>query len=190
MNHTRIPQLLISLENILLEKHPLWAKGAMPGLTESVVRKYFLSEGISAKEELIQFFTWHNGVDFSIPELDVSMNGSFIDLEYAMEVYRYFIQQEFSWAAQMFPLSWDNNLLFSLNDGVIFLYAPSLLVVEPESIYDSMETMLISFITLLEQGIIRYSKNGESELDFNKRFEVSKQINPNSTYWKNDKIMD
>jgi hypothetical protein len=189
MTSPRIPQLLNSLDQILLEKHPLWAEGAKPGLTEQEVREYLQSEALPEKEELVQFYMWHNGVDLMQPELDITKFGSFIGMEDALRVYRYFIEEEANpWAKQMFPLSWDDSLLFGLNDGVIYLYAPSLLVIEPESVYDSMETLLITQITLLEQGVIRYSKKGEDKVDFKKMSEISKQINPNSIYWKKDTI--
>ncbi len=190
MKSIRIPQLLAYLEQILLEKHPLWAKGATPGLNESEIRKYLQGDGIPVWEEIVHFFMWHDGVDLTQPTLDITQFGSFICMEDALRVYHYYIQEEYSWAKQMFPLSWDDSLLFGLGDGIIYLVAPSLLVIEPQSIYDSMETMLITQITLFEQGVIRYSKKGDDKVDFKKRSEISKHINPNSKFWQSDNILD
>jgi hypothetical protein len=160
-----------------------------PGLSEQEVNHLFREINLQPSEELIQFYTWRNGLQFeNVPsgKLSFGLNGVFFPLQNSVEMYRNFTGEQFP---LFFPIFWDDTFLIDLDAQSpdyrkIFIYSPDLLITEPQSCYDSLPTMIRTFLTCFQKGIFSYDREGFFQEQFELTAETSKNLNPLSTYWK------
>lgn len=159
------------------------------GLSEAEIRNLFRQIGLTPSEELIQIYTWRNGLRYKeLPsgKLSFGLNGVFFPLQDSIDMYRSFVADQFP---LFFPLFWDDTFLINLNVGskdyqMIFIYSPSLLITEPQSCYDSLETMIHTLVTCFQKGIFSYDAEGFFKEQHRLTAAVSRSINPLSIYWK------
>ena len=88
-----------------------------------------------------------------------------------------------------FPVFSDNSFLINLdntsnNFGQIFIFSPSLVIIEPISYYDSLKSAFCTILTCIKEKAFWYDNDGFFEYDPNLRKEITKKLNPNSDYWK------
>ncbi len=160
-----------------------------PGLSEQEVEHLFGEIDLKPSKELIQLYTWRNGLQFenvASGKLSFGLNGVFFPLQDSIEIYRNDISEEFP---SFFPVFWDDTYLINLNAQSldylkIFIHSPALLITEPQSCYDSLPTMLRTFVTCFQKGIFSYDKEGFFQEQFELTAETSKSLNPLSVYWK------
>src|SRR5690606_25750998 len=128
------------------------------GLSEQEVDHLFREIDLKPSKELIQLYTWRNGLNYEgapSGRLSFGLNGVFLPLQNSIEMYRDFVRQEFP---LFFPVFWDDTYLINLNAQSpdylkIFIHTPALLITEPQSCYDSLPKMLRTFAVCFQKGI-------------------------------------
>jgi hypothetical protein len=98
-------------------------------------------------------------------------------------------QQERFYEPHFFPLLHDDALLRNLDPqsphhGRVYLYAPGLIVLTPEPIYDSLAAMFATFAACFVHGIYGYDAEGYFAYDPDAEWALSKALNPHATYWQ------
>ncbi len=183
MNETK------ELENELRKKDAPVLRYFNTGLSEQDVNDLFRQVKLKPSAELIQMYTWRNGLRYEgVPagKLSFGLNGVFFPLQDSIEMYQSFIGEQFP---SFFPLFWDDTFLINLDTESkdyqkIFIYSPSLLITEPQSCYDNLPTMIRTFLTCFQKGIFSYDREGFFQEQFELTAETSKSLNPFSAYWK------
>jgi hypothetical protein len=158
------------------------------GLSEQEVNNLFRQIDLRPSEELIYMYTWRNGLRYEgVPsgKLSFGLNGVFFPLQDSIEMYQKFIVEQFP---SFFPIFWDDTFLINLNAESedyqkVFIYSPPLLIIEPQSCYDSLKAMIRTFVTCFRQGIFSYDNERLFQEQRELAVEVSKSINPRSEYW-------
>jgi len=160
------------------------------GLSKKAILSFFEKEQLVPTEDLIEMYQWRNGVRFKdIPagKLCFGVSGVFFPVEISMKVYN----DNKTDFVNYFPIFSDDSYLLNLDPmskdaGKISIYCPSLQIMEPQSYFDSMTSMIETFIACFRRGCFFYDKNGYFEQDYSLSFELAKEINPNSEYWKSE----
>lgn len=160
------------------------------GLAEGQARELLAAAGLFPSPELLALYTWKNGQSYhSVPsgKLWFGAPGVFYPLEVALQEYA-LSQEEHFYAPHFFPL-FDDTLLLNLDlqsphYGRLYRYCPSLLILTPERMYDSLEAMLGTFMACFAQGIYGYDADGYFDYNQDAEWALSKALNPHATYWQ------
>ncbi len=123
-------------------------------------------------EDLVIFYQWKNGIDKSKIVLDYRAHfclwGIFFPLEYQEELYQITLEMN----ELYFPIM-ENRILINLdikstNYGSVFLFDPSLQIIEPKLLFNSIKPMFLFFIECFEQKafIYNYECNGDLEINW------------------------
>lgn len=199
---------MATLRSVLLEYELLLKELNAPvtlflqnGLEESYIQS-LLSPIDKNFPSLIDLYRWKNGVvDFnaSIQQLELFPDGIMLSLENAVECYQIYVASKQRWQKELFPIFTNGGgdyLLLncseeSVNQGRIFLYAPSFLLSEAlESIYDSLETLFHTNLSCFKKrAYFVNSENKEFEVSYDEKYEISGRLNPKASFWKSDKII-
>lgn len=106
--------------------------------------------------------------------------GAFMPLHDATFAYREAQQEDF-WPANFWPIFHDDSLLLDINPasntyGQVHLQSYSLLIMEPEPYYDSLESMFTTYLEALRSGLVPFEP--ELEPGFSQYRELAAQLNP------------
>ena len=159
----------------------------LEGLSREKIISEFRTASLTPSEELVELYQWKNGVQYKgVPsgKLSFGVNGVFYPLADSVKIYKDF-QDEF---VDYFPIFSDDSYLILMNKeskdfGKIFIYSPSLVIVEPEGIFDSLSCMIETFIIGFREGIFFYDADNYFDWDSPRRRDMAKKLNPNSSYW-------
>lgn len=148
--------------------------------------------------ELRKMYYWQNGIKADtgkyIGEFDFCSQGKMLPLEEAATHYEIYIKEN-QWKKNYFPLITTHAgdyLLYDVDKdsktyGMLLFYSPSLLIVEPETAYDSLESFFETIISCYQQGIYKFNESSNTlEVDHNREFKISIEKNPKSKYWKEE----
>ena len=160
-----------------------------PGLSEREVVHLFSGTDLKPSRELIQLYTWRNGLQYeNIPsgKLSFGLNGVFFPLPVSIEMYQRFISEKLP---SLFPVFWDDTFLVNLDANSedylkIFIYTPALLITEPQCCYDSLSSMMQTFVACFQKGIFSYDREGYFQEQYEEAVQISRSLNPLSLYWK------
>ncbi|WBO86721.1 SMI1/KNR4 family protein [Hymenobacter yonginensis] len=160
------------------------------GLEAGTVRDLFAAAGVVPTPELLALYTWKNGQSYEgglVGELWVGAPGVFYPLEMAIEEYA-LNQKEHFYEPHFFPL-FDDTLLLNLDPqsphhGRLYRWCPSLLLLTPERMYDSLEAMLATLTACFAQGVYWYNADGYFDYDMDAEGVLAKALNPHATYWQ------
>lgn len=161
------------------------------GLAEGQARDLLFAAGLVPTPELLALYTWKNGQSYQgVPsgKLRFGAPGVLYPLEVAVQEYA-LSQQEHFYEPHFFPLFHDDALLLNLDPqsphyGRLYLYSPSLIVLTPERMYDSLEAMLGTFTACFAQGIYGYDAGGYFDYNQDAEWALAKALNPHATYWQ------
>jgi len=172
---------------------------AEPDLQKRIaVCENLLKQNKITSKELCTLYKWMNGIgdDFmneNIEVIELFPEGIMYSLREGLDRYKLYTQSDKIWEDQLFPIftSGGGDYLLldisqnKLSSGMVFLYAPSLLLSEyPESIYDSLESLFETIIACIDRGAYDYREDGTIDVDFDMKFELSEKLNPKSKYWQ------
>jgi hypothetical protein len=165
------------------------------GLNGNYIEDVFAKLNIN-NNELRKLYQWRNGIKVDtgkyVGEFDFCSQGKMLPLEEAINHYTAYLKDSL-WRKGCFPLFTTNAgdyLLYDIDEssstyGMLLLYSPSLLIVEPETAYDSLENFFETVIACYNQGIYKFNETSNTlEIDQDKEFEVSSKMNLHSEYWK------
>ncbi|MBT1685623.1 hypothetical protein [Dawidia soli] len=184
----RIRRKLMELENELaIARSPVLAY-FLNGLQREYIISLFQQNSLSPPDELVDLYEWKNGVQFEgVPTglLHFGVPGVFFPLEDSLKIFH---ASEVTRSSTYFPVFSDDSFLIQLNNrspdyGKIFIYSPALQIFEPEACFDSLESMIDTFIVCFRKGAFFYNNDSFFEQDYDKSFDVAKAVNPGSTYW-------
>jgi hypothetical protein len=146
-------------------------------------------------ENIKSFFSWKNGFD---PDREANQEcmifyfGSFqLSLEAIAEHIKANKEQDI-WPESFIPLIMDNTGQFILYNnkpgksfGRLCLYSASLLIIEPEIIFDSVASMIRTTIESYEQRAQFYDPIEDwLDINFSKYRKIAKKINSESEFWR------
>lgn len=187
--------MFISLENTLNRFCKPVSDKFQHGLSENNIKDILFRSNVESVD-IVELYKWKNGVDMSmqkhIGEFNFFSIGNMLPLEQAIKHYEIYVMDR-HWKSNYFPLFTTNAgdfLLFdfdsrSVTYGMLLIYSPGLLVVEPETAYNSIESFIYTIITCYEQGVYNYNENENTlDIDIDKEFEVSSELNSKAEYWK------
>jgi hypothetical protein len=180
---------LEELEQELRKANAPILKYFRPGLSKSEVNNLFREIDLIPSDELVDLYTWRNGLDYegvAGGKISFGVNGGFFPLQESVDMYRSFTEKQFP---LFFPIFWDDTFLINLDVesvdyGKIFIYSPSLLIIEPQSCYDGLQQMIRTFQTCFQKGIFSYDADGFFHKSYDLCSETSRRLNPLSEYWR------
>lgn len=186
-----IKQLIIQYEKLLSDKKANVLKSLQKGLKEKEI--LFAIKSTSIPNNVKSMYESRNGIpdssDLPIEELEYFPDGIMLSLDSAIEnfnITRNGVKKS------LFPLFTDGGgSLFLIetdskdeNYLMILYYSPSLLLSEnPVTIYDSLEKLFETIVKCLVSGAYFINENGTFEVDYDLKYEISEEMNPNSKYW-------
>ena len=188
-------QLLPELEQQLIEVQLPILNKLQEGLTSKVASKLLKQVGIS-NDGLVTLYGWKNGIKdmsegINIEYLEVFPEAIMLSLEDALNHYRISVNQKL-FSEGLFPTFTNGGGDYYLLDcnknsktnEMILLFAPSLLLEEdPQSIYDSIESLVYTVICCYKQGGYKINNSGTLDVDYDIKYQLSAKLNPRSSYW-------
>lgn len=188
--------LFKEIDKILSEKNNSLYKKMNKGHTRDEIIAKMNSIDISIPEDLIELYSWHNGIkikDEALGELWLFPLAIFFCLEDAIKFYNDINNTNKYWKPKMFPVFGDGGGDFYLIDldehsqnyGQYFYYCLS----DPFfdgiiSIFDTTESALKTIYECYKQYVL-FKEKALENLTFNdkKYFEIGEKINPKSDFW-------
>ena len=194
MNTKSLKSLLYELESLWRnEKAPILDK-LNPGLKNPEKEIYGFSGVLP--NEVWELYSWKNGVNATskdlIGNLKIFQMGIFLPLEKAIDIEKEMIGTEFGWDSNKFVLFESGGGDYYLIDGNTsansygMLFYHSIGSVEFETIisqYDSLYALFLTIYECFKRRIFTYDK-GLLKIDREKYFDIGKEMNPRSDYWK------
>jgi hypothetical protein len=106
--------------------------------------------------------------------------GTFMPVNDALASYQDACEHDF-WPANFWPIFHDDAVLLNLDPesnsyGQIYLYSPSLLILEPEPYYDSLEIMFTTYLAALKAKLLPFGD--ELEPNFSSYSALAAELNP------------
>lgn len=210
-NQENLNNVLKDFEQILVAKqipaHNFLSRGADIISINNFFKKQY---GLDASMfNLKQLFLWHNGVEDNIKEGSsqekINMDNTSIIPDYTLlsiEQIVFIINNRDINAVFKFK---ENRLLPIMNcyNGEFLAINLDEYIQSPEkasiyycqvwdgesnmyeSMYDNLSLMFKTYIELYKKNIFFY-QNNELDMDFDKYYEISGQLNPNAQYWKKE----
>jgi len=157
------------------------------GLSNEEARNIFSEINLNPTNELVQLYEWRNGLKYtSAPsgKLYFGVSGIFYPVKTSVDIY----QRSLEFLKYFFPVFSDDSFLINLNKesenfGKVFIYSPALLINEPQGCYDSIDSMVETYLTCFQQKIFYYDADGFFQENYDQSNLVSRSLNPNSEYW-------
>jgi hypothetical protein len=193
----------ISISHLLVKLEELWETKDAPILSR-------LNAGIDLQqlefdnftghlpEEMIALYGWRNGVrsvqdkelsgKFSLFEL-----GIFISVETLRSIQDEKANVEYGWEPTKLPLFESGRGDYYILDceekseskGMIFYHSLNAVrYSRMVTCYDSLYSLFYGIYNCTEQGIYSYDDSGKLATDRRRSFEIRKELNPRSDYWK------
>ena len=156
-------------------------------LTESDIRNFFKNIDLVPNKELITFYMWKNGYKDIIPLDHRSIfipHGVFFELNSMLELYNIMQQNDFA-KRFFFPISHDQPYLINLNRkskyfGYVYFYSPSLLILKPIRVFDSLAHMFETVISCFNEKALSYDEERYLNVKWDLYKKICKSCNPNS----------
>lgn len=190
--------ILIDFENCLKQYCESAYLKLGAGLQKDYIREILTRININ-DENIKELYHWKNGIKVDesthVGEVDFCSNGKMLPLEEALVHYELCTKDNL-WGNNFFPLLSSNAgdfLLYNTDRksktyGMLCFYSPSLLIVEPETSYDSIESFCKTVIACYQQEAYKYNESDNRlEVSDDDEFKISSEKNPRSEYWKRGK---
>lgn len=106
--------------------------------------------------------------------------GTFMPLDDALASYQQAREHDF-WPTNFWPIFHDDALLVDIDSesrtyGQVHLCSPSLLILEPEPYYDSLETMFTTYLAALKVNLVPFGD--DLEPNFSNYSALAAELNP------------
>jgi len=190
----QLKELLTDFENALVKaKCPILQK--LKAGYDAMFVNELLNRLHIQNDALATFYGWRNGImnmaDGLIGEMELFPNGIILSLEESENIYTLYTQDQV-WEKIFFPIFTNGGgdyFLYDVDDKsptyeMIFLYAPSLLLDEkPQTIYDSLESLIETQIQCLNNDAYNFDSKGIDNIDYDLLYDISAKCNPKSKYW-------
>ncbi|WP_156032799.1 SMI1/KNR4 family protein [Prevotella sp. 10(H)] len=191
--------ILSNLENHLIRtKNPIENYLNENDFIQSHFVEVLNNLGLKATEELIELYSWRNGLDAQ-KALDINFEiklfsmGTYIDYRSTSSLL--ILEQHTSkcYENKYLPIIYngilEDPILIDLKPGSktygqLFYYSPKItLSMEPISIYDSLSTWLQTMNECYEKNVYSVNTEGFLEEKSDEEALVSKRLNPESMFW-------
>jgi hypothetical protein len=191
-----LTSILNELESFLVEKNYPIIKKLSDGIAEDEIVRSLKKFDLSISPKLIELYSWKNGVsglyeEYLTEELSLfGFVGVMFPFQQAMETYINIPIEEDFIKRNFFPVFTTGDNEYLLMDLAkrkpsesVFIYSPSLLILKPMTIYDSIER-------LFETALVTYENNGyyfsgnTLEIDYEIETKIATELNPKSKFWK------
>lgn len=164
-----------------------------PGLPADEIRRIAAEAGVNLPDDAVSLYTVTNGVkpDSGLDERLFFDNGILMPVQQAAGEYKTFSYNP--GLDKMFPLFDSGGGDFLLIDcdperntyNQVLIYAPAMLVNEPQVIYFSIINLFAVAIRGFMQGAYRY-EGGELQVNYEVLVALALEINPSAEYWINE----
>jgi len=151
------------------------------GIEKKSIIDMFNTVKLNPTKELIQFYQWHDGVNYSDQpcweNCFHTFGGFFYPLNCSLDVYKEQVEIYRDYF-DLFPIFSDDTVLIDLNFksptyGQLYFLCPSLLIIEPITAYDSLTLMIQTNAHCFENKLMYYDNEGYLEIDTDAVFAVS-----------------
>lgn len=191
-----IDSKLIELWDDCLKKHCHYIYDYYANPHDENEIELFMSKMSIDSADYKTFYGWKNGLSPNSRNItsptEIMFHGNFVSLEHALYIFQEHNDKDFFEQSQI--LIADNfegeRLLLETNPaspnyGMILSLVPfGNHAGEPITIYDNMETMIKSLISMYNLGAVIYdSDTRDLVIDFDKEAEICLPLNPLSVYW-------
>jgi hypothetical protein len=185
--------LLREFDAVLRKYNPSNYAKLQDPLPDEQIEEFMKANGIT-EEAFRMLYQWKNGINYlKSPRCFITDEGAFISIE---SIARFIKQpaEDSSWKSSFIPLMMDNDgaaLLFNNEKGEdygrIHLFSVAALHIdEPISIYDSIETMVQTYVDAYKQGDFVYSAEyGDLDIE-DEYYKIGGALNKQSKYWFQD----
>ena len=188
---------LEEFEILLSELYPNFLIQFNSGISGYDIVQIMTANKLSFSNSLKDLYIWRNGINIQessdILEYMIFPNGILFSFEEAIEHYKICALKEKVWAEEFFPIfssGYGDYVLIKQStafhfDEFLYFFSPALLVVEPTTIYDSLETLFDSLKEGYQNGTIKRDNNLLIRDQYSYH-DLMKKRNPQSEYWKMD----
>lgn len=190
--HNKLEILLQEFERVIVHKNPRIGGLLRNGLNRSEIESMFENIGLRASKEIIELYSWRDGLNFRDCLIEeISLFGTSVFYPLKDSITNYEKKKEFWGDPELFPIFGNDELLLNLNSdsneyGMVFFYAPSLMINSPITIFDSVISMFLTLCRYFNDAVYAYDSNGILSCNFEEEEQIGREMNPNSEYWKND----
>lgn len=185
---------IIRLERFFERNYPDFIKKFNPGLDNNEISRFCSIHNFNFSNSLMQLYNWRNGIFPSLVDISISSIipfGIFTSLQESYQHYQTCSSEENIWPPHLFPILTSgigDYYLINIgenfkSDTFIYFYSPSLLAIPEITVFDSLESFVLSIIEAYKGNFL--SRDSQSKLitsDDYLKFIASK--NKNSQYWK------
>ncbi|QKG53005.1 hypothetical protein [Hymenobacter sp. BRD67] len=184
----KLEESLKRFEEVLFSKNEAFEQLLFPGINQDEVTSIITSVGLNLSEELSTLYRWRNGINFKhlkTNKLIFGISGVFLPLKDAVSAWLNDSKKGY-YTNELFPIFFDETHLINIEviGGPIYIYSPPLDILDPISIYDSLDKMFITLTQAFEKGYFYYNNAGIFESKDNEYSTLAKTINPNSIFWQ------
>lgn len=189
--------LLTELDVLLKEKNTFYYKQIGMPIRQSVIIDLLNENNLYLCKEFIDLYSQKGWVDgetiYNGGYVEFCSLGCLVDLKYAIAKFLRDRNTENNFDGK-FPIVERIDGSFMAVDlkknsptrGYIFAYEPDVNLTEKMvKIYDSIPLFIQSVVECYKQGVY-VSDKGYLDVNFDKEYEISKRLNPNSIYWVDD----
>ncbi len=157
------------------------------GLSRPVIKRSLGELTSEINPELIELYHWRNGIeDTHTPSGKIWFPGCYVfnSLQYSIDDYKLDSTYNLN-GSTLFPIFKDDYLLIEISkeNNPVYYYCPSLQILEPKSIYDSMYHLFNTMAILLETRVCYYDSEGVLQFEYEPYNSTCRGLNPNSEYW-------
>jgi hypothetical protein len=186
--------LLKEFDAVLRKYNPSNYAKLQDPLPDVQIDEFMKANGITEKA-FRMLYQWKNGVNFLKPmRCFIADWGAFLSIEsIARSIKRQ--AEDSSWNSSFIPLMWNNSgdcLLFNnekgKDHGRIHLFSVAMLYIDaPISMFDSIETMVQTYVEAYKQGGFVYSDEyGGLDIEEDEYYKIGGELNKQSKYWFGD----
>lgn len=189
-------QDVIKLGNFLSKSYPGYYDEFAPGLTRDEITVLCSLNQLEFSNDHLNLYEWKNGMlSYDVSNRDqlaLFEFGIFLSLEDSVIEYQRISVEKKLCPSTYYPVfssGIGDYYLVKLADTdqydeFVYFYSPTLLIVEPTSIFDSIPTLFSSLFEAYSTNILKRETNNEL-LELSDEYNaLMKKMNPNSIMWK------
>lgn len=186
-----LTKIMEKFENILSKKNPHGINLLQNGLIKADIITVLREVGVE-NDELLEFYSWKNGVSPHQEEVIEKMKlfsfGIMFSIQDSIKEYQYSLIENL-YERHYFPIFTNGGgdcLLLDISEpgGKIYLHSPPILLSdEPMAIYSNLKLLFETVIECYNSNAYKVDESGILEINFDLEEEISRELNPNEEFW-------
>jgi hypothetical protein len=162
------------------------------GESINTIMPLFESVGLEPNPDLISLYEWKGGLkNWEIPtgQSSIFAFGVFAPLEIAIKSYKDLVFTQKLIKPSFFPILVEDFLLINIDPeskskGALYFFSPSLVIMNPQKMFLSIEHFLRTHIEFYEKNIISFDHEKKRIINFDQLLKTGKEMNPLCEFWQ------